>query len=249
MHKEQRIGRIDGLANRSRLKRWNAAGKLLCVLVCILLCIGFSGLLLSFWFIASAAFINVYVSTAGWRNYRRLCAAPLGLLLLGFIAIAAELSISGGVSFGLSRASLSQALQVTLRAFACISLFFVLILSTPVHELIHALRRLRVPGLICSLMFLIYRYIFILSRSYYIMHDAALSRLGFIDYPISLRTFAASISRLFLIALKKSSQYYDAMLSRGYEGEVLFYLEERGISRVQLLSSVLYVLCSLWIAV
>ncbi|MDO4787849.1 MAG: CbiQ family ECF transporter T component [Johnsonella sp.] len=154
----------------------------------------------------------------------------------------------GGGFLRLSKASFIGAMQIMLRAFACISLFFLLILSTPVNELIHVLRRLHVPALICSMMFLIYRYIFILSKSYDIMHAAALSRLGFINYPTSLRTFSSSISRIFLIGLKKASQYYDALRSRGYEGEVLFYCERRRLSKMQLFSSCLYILCSLFIS-
>lgn len=104
MDKEHRIEKIDALANRSGLKKWNASGKLFCILICMLLCIGFSDIFLSLWFIFSAALINIFVSGAGWRNYGKLCLAPLGILFLGFIAMAVELSLSGG---GVSQAEQS----------------------------------------------------------------------------------------------------------------------------------------------
>ena len=59
------------------------------------------------------------------------------------------------------------------------------------------------------------------------MTNSAKSRLGYVDYKTSLKTFGNTLSNLFIVSLKKASQYYSAMESRGYDGDILFLEEEK----------------------
>lgn len=65
------------------------------------------------------------------------------------------------------------------RALGAVGCLYFLSLSTPVPELLDALRRARVPEVVGDLAVLIYRYIFILFATFRSMRDAAASRLGY----------------------------------------------------------------------
>ena len=77
---------------------------------------------------------------------------------------------------------------VMARALGAVGCLYFLSLSTPVPELLDALRRARVPEVVGDLAVLIYRYIFILFATFRSMRDAAASRLGYAGPVRSLRT-------------------------------------------------------------
>ncbi len=114
-----------------------------------------------------------------------------------------------------------------LRTFGAVSALYFLTLSTPAGEVVRLLGKLHVPGIVTELMYLIYRYIFIMMDTQGRIRTAAESRLGYRDFITSCKTFGASLGNLLVITLKRSGAYYDAMESRGYDGELLFMEEER----------------------
>ena len=61
------------------------------------------------------------------------------------------------------------------------------------------------------------------------MKAAAVSRLGYVDFKTSCRSFGQTGGNLFLLSLRKANTYYDAMVSRGYEGELVFWEEEKPV--------------------
>jgi cobalt/nickel transport system permease protein len=89
-------------------------------------------------------------------------------------------------------------------------------------EIIGVLRRIRCPEVLSDLMYLIYRYIFILLSMHYIMKDAAKSRLGFVNYRTSLRTTAMLYSELMSRSFWQAGISFDAMESRCYDGGIRF---------------------------
>ena len=89
-------------------------------------------------------------------------------------------------------------------------------------DIIGVLRRVRCPELIIDLMYLIYRYVFILLSLHHDMHDAAKSRLGFKDYRTSLRATGMIYSNLFVRSYQFASRNFDAMESRCYDAGISF---------------------------
>lgn len=70
-------------------------------------------------------------------------------------------------------------------------------------------------------MYLIYRFIFVLSDTHSQMKQAAVSRLGTCDFRTSCRTFGSTAGNLLVASLKKADTYYDSLLSRCYDGDQL----------------------------
>lgn len=122
-------------------------------------------------------------------------------------------------------------------------------LSTPINEFITVLKKLHLPEMLAELMNLIYRYIFILFDVAVQMQTAARARLGYVNFYRSCKSFAGIAGNLFLIALKKAGTYYDAMVSRGYDGTMDFLTEDKPLKLWQIFGSVLYFLIMIFIAI
>ena len=140
------------------------------------------------------------------------------------------------------RSSLLLAGAVFLKAMAGISALYMLSLSTPVNQLVLVLQKLHLPSLLVELMNLIYRYIFILIDAADQMQTAAKARFGYVTFRQSCRSFALVAGNLFLVSLKKAGTYYDALLSRGYEGRLEFLTEETAPAPGQLVFTGVYLL-------
>lgn len=92
--------------------------------------------------------------------------------------------------------------------------------TTTARELPLALSRLKVPGLITSMLVLMIRYVDVLSAEASRMRMARISR-G--DSPRTLHqvgAIAKGVGALFLRSYERGERVYLAMLSRGYDGQV-----------------------------
>ena len=74
------------------------------------------------------------------------------------------------------------------------------------------------------------------------MQTAARARLGYCNLKQGFRTFAMVAGNLFLTALRKANTYYDAMVSRGYDGKLEFLTEEYPVKGWQAVGVTLYFL-------
>ena len=95
-------------------------------------------------------------------------------------------------------------------------------MTTPVTELTGVLKRLHCPDLICSLMYLMYRYIFLMYQVHGNMKQAAEGRMGYMDYRTSLRTTAGIYGNLLAYSYRQAGANFDAMESRCFDGSVQF---------------------------
>ena len=120
----------------------------------------------------------------------------------------------------------AETLQILLGAAAAVSWLYALCLSTPLAGLIGALGRLRVPEILIELMYLIYRYIFVLSGTFVQLRTAAVTRLGTASARASLRSAGWMMTSLLTASFRKASASFDAMQARGCAGRIRF-LEER----------------------
>lgn len=111
---------------------------------------------------------------------------------------------------------------VMARALGAVGCLYFLSLSTPVPELLDALRRARVPEVVGDLAVLIYRYIFILFATFRSMRDAAASRLGYAGPVRSLRTTGRVYGGLLAHSFRRAQACFDAMESRCYDGGIRF---------------------------
>lgn len=166
------------------------------------------------------------------RDYIGLLAIPLFFLVFGAVALLVTTYDAG------------TAAEVTLRALGAVSAFYFLILSTPVGEIMTVLRSCRLPKPFLALMYLIYRFIFILTDVWDAMNTAAQARLGYADYRASLHTFGGIAGNLLVLSMKRADAFYDAMEARCYDGELCFLETEKRSSVYEWIGAVFY-LCVL----
>jgi cobalt/nickel transport system permease protein len=103
---------------------------------------------------------------------------------------------------------------------ACMSCLFLIVLTTPMPDLLGQLRRWHVPALLVSLMALIYRFIFVLLEESDRMQTAQACRLGQRNFRTALQSSGALAGQLFFRAYLRTDRVHAAMLSRGYTGVI-----------------------------
>ena len=139
------------------------------------------------------------------RDYGGLLLVPLTFLLLGGAAVAWDVS---AVPMGdwhmrlpwfyvcASADSVRFAAALVLKALGAVSAMYLLALTTTACELVDVLRCAHLPPLLCELMYLIYRFVFVLLDMYGRMRQAAGARLGWRDFRTSCRSFGGTAGNL-----------------------------------------------------
>jgi cobalt ECF transporter T component CbiQ len=120
--------------------------------------------------------------------------------------------------FAVTAEGARTALMLVLRVSASVSFAVLLVLTTPWHALLSALRSLRLPGIAVSLLSLCYRYLLLLVRA---VPDLFMARRSRTLASLPLRREAAFISRsaglVFVRSLDLADGVHLAMLSRGWD--------------------------------
>ncbi len=258
MHRTQEHETIDYYSYHSRLGGWNTDYKVVFSVGALITVIAADSIRVSAATALFMLFLCVGIGKIPLLEYGRLLRIPASFILLGAAAILIQLG-SGADSllflpfFGrklfITQGSLHLAGRVVLKAFAAVSAFYMLTLSTPMGEILSVFRKLRVPAAVLGLMHLIYRYIFILSDINQKQKDAAKSRLGYCDLKTSFRTFGAELANLLVLSLRRADIHYDAMEARGYEGNCLFWEEKRPLTAGQLVYGLTYIALTIIVSV
>ncbi len=237
-HSLRGVGSMDYYASQSPLRKWNDSYKVTAAGTALLLCLVLNRIEISAAVLLSMGIVNVWASQVPLRDYIGFLKIPIAFLALGSVAIACGVSSQPagdywislhGCYLYLSNEGIRQAMELFFKAMGAVSAMYFLALSTSAGELAGVLRKAHVPKIIVELMNMIYRFIFILTKVQRNMKTAAMSRLGYVDFKTSCRSFGQTGGNLFLLSLRKADTYYDAMVSRGYEGEFLFWEEEKPV--------------------
>ncbi|MEA4972830.1 MAG: cobalt ECF transporter T component CbiQ [Candidatus Metalachnospira sp.] len=248
-HHHHNVYSIDFYASHSALKDVNAGLKAITAVMTLILCIAFNSVVISSAIIVSMGAFTVIKGKIQLKHYIGFMLIPITFILLSSAAIAVNLSTYpvrlkylkiGFLYAYVSHDSLLTAILVSSKALGSISALYMLTLSTLVGELITVLEKSHLPKVFTSLMDMIYRFIFILSEQVNSMTVSARSRLGYIGFLRSCRTFGNITGNLFIISLKKANTTYDAMISRCYDGELSFLHDEKPIKCSQIIIVILY---------
>lgn len=250
---------IDFHAQRSRMNRVHTGLKLIFCLGCAVLCVAADSVPVSLALAAAMLLLTVAGGKIPAGYYFTLLALPLVFILLGAIAILFEVSpfplgyldlAVGSRYISVTAAGQIRAIEIICKAFGAVSCLYFLSLTTPMHRIIGVLRRARIPAVVVELMYLIYRYIFILLEAQAEMKIAATARLGYRGARTSLKTTLNSSFFLLFHSLRRASDCFAAMESRCYDGEIRF-LEEAPVLRgghIAIAGCFGAVLCAVWLA-
>jgi len=230
---------IDRYAFSSKLKASDPLQKVVFALLTLSVCLWADNAAISALVVFIMGGIIVFKGGTPFRFFVKLMLVPMSFLLLGVFAIAVNISGSSeglpaaapvaGIWVGFSPAGLKDAGRLFLKALGCVSCLYFLALSTPIADLLAALKKLRLPKLLTELMGLVYRFVFILTETAASIHHAQNCRLGYSSFSAAYRSLGSLASTLFIRSFKRSNELYTALEARGYEGE-LNVLEEKKYS-------------------
>lgn len=237
-HHHHGPGTMDTYARRSSYAAWNPAVKVTGSLAVLLLCVASPHALVPLVLAAALAGLTV-AGGVPWGRYLALLTIPGAFLLLSVLTLlwtytavldgVLSVPFFGGYLTVTASAQVAAG-RVAARALGGVSCLYFLSLSTPLPELFSVLRRLHLPEVVLDLMVLIYRYIFVLLSIHETMQHAAASRLGYGGLRQSLRTTGAVYGNLLAGSFRRAGACFDAMESRGYQGEIRFLEEEKPVT-------------------
>lgn len=240
---------IDRLAYQSGMRNWNPAFKTVLAVGTLVLCLAADRPTVSVTVILVLAALQKGKGNLPLQDYVGLLLVPLVFLLLGGVAVACDFALTPAGDWHVrlpwfylcaGADSVRFAAALVLKALGAVSAMYLLALTTTACELVDVLRRAHLPPLLCELMYLIYRFVFVLLDMYGRMRQAAGARLGWRDFRTSCRSFGSTAGNLLVLALRRSRVYTDAMAARGYDGDLCFLEEHRPVRGMQIVWMLLF---------
>ena len=231
---------LEYYSYNSKINSWNPHLKFWYSMVLIVLGIILSNIYISISIVFICGFITIFLGKISLKKYIDFFKVPIIFLLISVAVININFSKNitdfyyfniGDLYIYTTDENIKKSCILFWRALSGVSSMYMLALSTPLNEIIYVMKKVRTPQIIIELMYLVYRFIFIMRDSYKSMRKSIESRLGFRDYRISLLSFGKIISNILIVSLRKSNSFYDAMESRCYRGEIRFFIKEKRINK------------------
>jgi|WetSurMetagenome_2_1015567.scaffolds.fasta_scaffold260526_2 cobalt/nickel transport system permease protein len=123
------------------------------------------------------------------------------------IAVMALLQHDGGMLF----------LSIVVKSTLCLFMVIMLSNTTPFSSLLQTLRRIHVPGLLITILALLYRYLFVLIDEAERLNRARASRTFTTSRRSRWRILASLIGQLFVRSTERAERIYAAMTARGWK--------------------------------
>ncbi len=230
---------IDKLCYTSKIRYVNPIEKFTYALGTIVLAIMSRSILVGGILLIANGFFVVRLGGFSYRRYIQLLKLPLFFLILSTLAILINLAREPLDAFAIavgkfyltgSYKGIIDMLKLVMTAMGAISSMFFLSINTPISDLIWVFRKLKIPDALCQLMLLIYRFIFVLLNSAQYIRHAQEARLGYNGYKRSIKSFSSLIAMLFVDAIRKSSELFDAMQARCYDGSINVLTEHNSVN-------------------
>ncbi len=154
-----------------------------------------------------------------------LARSALVLPFAGTIALMAPVSSGGSVSLGGylgpdSAPGWLVAWGVLSRAWLSTVLLILVAATTPAPALLEALRRMRVPGVLVTLLAFIHRYARVLGAQVRAMRIAIASRAPRLGRVTLVRTYGQLAGAMVVRAFERGERIHAAMVARGFDGSL-----------------------------
>ncbi len=184
----------------------------------------------------------------GFYLKRALIAIPFVLTALPLLVTVKGVPLFF-LPFGLSitEEGLVRFTSIVMKSWISVQMAIVLASTTPFPDILLALRSIRLPRLLVAIIGLMWRYLFVLADEALRLIRARQARSGESLDPAHAsggsiawraKVTGGMAGSLFLRSLERSDRIYNAMLSRGYDGEI------RSLPRPKLSTTSLIVLCT-----
>ena len=241
---------LDSLAAHSGLRTVSPGLKTAFSVVVLLLCVGASDAVVGIFVAISMVLIMGFLGKTPMDHIAELLTIPLLFLLVSCLVILLEILREPvglcQLRFGnhwlcITESSLHRAVTLFFQAMGAVCCLYFLSSTTPMPQLIEVLRRCHVPELIIELMYLIYRYLFVLLDVQQKLTTAASARLGYAGVRRSISTAGRVSGALLAASFRRSNRCFDAMESRGYDGRLAFLSYAPRLQIKHLLAACAYV--------
>jgi cobalt ECF transporter T component CbiQ len=127
-------------------------------------------------------------------------------------------------TIGITREGMLGVIMLTLRVLNSIALSFLVLYTTPFSEIIRALKVIKVPDAILTIIILTYKYIFIFAKTVEDMHLAKKSRMpGEATNTEARKWIAGRIAFMFRKTQQRCEDVFKAMLGRGFSDTIKLY--------------------------
>ena len=242
---------LDTLAAHNGLLSVSPMVKTVFCVVCLVLCVSAADPAVGVFVAVSMVLIMRLLGKISLHKIFHLLRIPLVFLIVSCVIILLEPTQEPlglwHIPFGrgnlcVTRGSLRHAVTLFFQAMGAVCCLYALSSSTPVPQLIDVFRRCRVPELVIELMYLIYRYLFLLLEVQQKLTIAASARLGYCGLKRSATTAGRISGTLLASSFRRSSQCYDAMESRCYDGKLRFLSHMPAVQAGHALAAGAYVL-------
>ena len=125
-------------------------------------------------------------------------------------------------------AGLLRFVSIVIRSWLSVQMAILLVAVTEFPKIIHALTHLKVPAILTMIISFLYRYLFVLTDEVMRMLRARQARSAAApgirsggSVPWRAQTAGHMAGQLFLRSYERSDRIYNAMLARGYKGELM----------------------------
>lgn len=240
---------MDNLAQSSPLAQMDGRIKILFAVTMLVACIAFDTLYISLFVAISMVCFMIALCKLTTGQIFRLMKIPMAFIALSCITIWVQISTKSvanslemfGLSFYVTTASTQQAVNLFFKAYGAITCLYFLNVSTTVQSMIYVCNQWHCPKILIELMYLIYRYLFVLLDMQQKMVIAAKSRMGYVNYRQTWYTFGRIGGNVLVQSFKRSSACFDAMESRLYDGDIRFYTEAVPVQKQHAIYAAIYV--------
>lgn len=227
---------IDYYAYTNGLARVHPAEKAGLAAVMAVFCLAFGSPFTHLSVLAVSSWLAVAKGRIPLSFYVRMLCLPAAFLAAGLVAVAFSVTPDrqgllwgwplGRYYWGISAAGGRTALLLFFKCTGAVSALYFLVLTTPCQEILALLRRAGVPPLVVEIAGLTYRYLFVLWRAAQDIYRSQSSRLGYTSVASSFFSTGQLAAALFGKSLAQAQALYQALLARGYDGDLSVVDEE-----------------------
>lgn len=157
--------------------------------------------------------------------YLRVATPALFFLALSSLPLAISFTsdaITGALALVIAPDAASQLARVGSRTLAGLAALLLLVLTTPLPDLIALLRRLKTPELLLDLMVLCYRMLFVFSATVHDTLTAQSARLGYATPRLALRSLGSLSGNLAVQVWLRAQSLHTAAQARNNDGPLRF---------------------------
>ena len=165
-------------------------------------------------------------------TFAKVMTVPLVFLIIGVLPLLVSLSLGGPWLLRASPAAGGPmlALAVALRALAGLSSLLFLALSTPLPQILQALRRIGVPAVVVEVAALVYRSIWTFVDTVAATRRAQAARLGYRSFGSSYRSLGMLTAAFFGRSLQRARAMENGLAARNWHGDLRVLDEEVAVS-------------------